>query len=390
MDSDARRGVPLRGFHLFTLFGFEVKLDLSWLLLALLISWSLGAGWFPARYPELSTHTYAWMGLSTAVGVFFSIVFHEFSHSLVARFYGMPIRGITLFIFGGVAEMEDEPPDPKSEFLMAIAGPVSSFVLAGLLWLAATAAQGGAWPAPVIGVLSTLAVINFTVAVFNLAPAFPLDGGRVLRAALWHWRRNLHEATFISSRIGRGFGMALMILGVIGFVGGNLIGGMWWFLIGVFVRGAAGSSYQQLVLKDIVEGQPVRRFMRSDPVTVVPSLSIAEWVEDYVYRYHYKMYPVLDGSHLLGCISVDRLKSINRDDWSSTKVVDVMEARSESNTVDAGLDTMALLRNILQPAGRSRFMVVEDDRLVGIIALKDLLELISLKLQIEAPGRGTR
>jgi len=388
MNSETRPSVPLRGFHLFTLFGFEVKLDLSWLLLALLISWSLGAGWFPARYPELSSYAYAWMGISVAIGVFFSIVFHEFSHSIVARYYGLPIRGITLFIFGGVAEMESEPPDPKTEFLMAIAGPISSFLLAALLWAAASIAEGGAWPQPVAGVLSTLAVVNFTVAVFNLAPAFPLDSGRVLRAALWHWRRDLQEATFISSRIGRGFGTALMILGVIAFVGGNLIGGMWWFLIGIFVRGAASSSYQQLVLKDMVEGQPVRRFMRSEPVTVVPSLSIAEWVEDYIYRHHYKMYPVVDGSRLLGCVTVDSLQGLRREDWSTTHVADVMEQRSESNTVDAGTDTMTLLTNILKPAGRSRFMVVEDDRLVGIIALKDLLELISLKLEIESPGRS--
>ncbi|NCF23474.1 MAG: CBS domain-containing protein [Gammaproteobacteria bacterium] len=390
MNSEVQRGVPFRGFHLFTLFGFEVKLDLSWLLLALLISWSLGAGWFPARYPELSTHVYAWMGVSVAVGVFFSIVFHEFSHSVVARHYGMPIRGITLFIFGGVAEMESEPPDPKAEFLMAIAGPISSFLLAALLWGGTAIAQGAAWPDPVIGVLSTLAVINLTVAVFNLAPAFPLDGGRVLRAALWHWRRDLHEATFVSSRIGRGFGTALMIFGVVAFVGGNLIGGMWWFLIGIFVRGAASSSYQQLILKDLVEGQPVRRFMRSEPVTVAPSVSIAEWVEDYVYRHHYKMYPVVDGSRLLGCIAVDSLQDVRREDWSSTQVADLMENRSASNTVDAGTDTMALLTNILKPGGRSRFMVVENDRLVGIIALKDLLELISLKLQIESPGARPR
>jgi Zn-dependent protease/predicted transcriptional regulator len=383
------RAVPFRGFHLFTLFGFEVKLDLSWLLLALLISWSLGAGWFPARYPELSSHAYAWMGVSVAIGVFFSIVFHEFSHSIVARYFGMPIRGITLFIFGGVAEMESEPPDPKAEFLMAIAGPISSFLISAALWGIAVIAQGAAWPQPLIGVLSTLAVINFTVAVFNLVPAFPLDGGRVLRAALWHWRRDLHEATFISSRIGQGFGTALMILGVVAIVGGNLIGGMWWFLIGIFVRGAASSSYQQLVLKDMIEGQPVRRFMRSEPVTVAPSTSIAEWVEEYVYRHHYKMYPVLDGSQLLGCITVDSLQGIRRDEWSSTQVADLMEIRSGSNTVDAGTDTMALLTRILQPGGRSRFMVVENGALVGIISLKDLLELISLKLQIELPGRGT-
>lgn len=389
MNREVRRGIPLRGFHLFTLFGFEVKLDLSWLLLALLISWSLGAGWFPARYPELSSYAYAWMGISVAIGVFFSIVFHEFSHSMVARHYGMPIRGITLFIFGGVAEMESEPPNPKTEFLMAIAGPISSFVLAAILWVAASLTEGSGLPQPITGVLSTLAVVNLTVAIFNLAPAFPLDGGRMLRAALWHWRRDLHEATFVSSRIGKGFGTALMILGVIAFVGGNLIGGMWWFLIGIFVRGAASSSYQQLVLKDMVEGQPVRRFMRSDPITVAPTLSIAEWVEDYIYRYHYKMYPVLDESRLLGCITVDSLQGIRREDWPSTRVADVMEARSETNTVDASTDTMALLTNILQPDGRSRFMVVEGDRLVGIIALKDLLELISLKLQIESPGRGT-
>ncbi len=390
MNSEVRHGVPIRGFHLFTLFGFEVKLDLSWLLLALLISWSLGAGWFPAQYPDLTRSAYAWMGISVAVGVFFSIVFHEFSHSVVARYYGMPIRGITLFIFGGVAEMESEPPDPKAEFVIAIAGPISSFLLAGLLWAAAAVTQGSAWPQPVIGVLSTLAVVNFAVAVFNLAPAFPLDGGRVLRAALWYWRRDLHEATFISSRIGKGFGTALMILGVIAFAGGNIIGGMWWFLIGLFVRGAASSSYQQLVMKDVVEGQPVRRFMRSDPVTVAPQLGIPEWVEDYVYRYHYKMYPVLDGSRLLGCITVDSLQRIPREDWQSSTVANLMEERSDANTVDAGMDTMALLKNILQPVGRSRFMVVDDDRLVGIIALKDLLELISLKLQIESPGRGGR
>jgi Zn-dependent protease/CBS domain-containing protein len=390
MNSEARRAGALRGIHLFTLFGFEVKLDLSWLLLALLISWSLGAGWFPERYPELSSHTYAWMGISVAIGVFFSIVFHEFSHSIVARYFGMPMHGITLFIFGGVAEMGSEPPDPKSEFLMAIAGPVSSFLLAALLWATASAAVGAAWPQPVIGVLSTLAVINLTVAVFNLAPAFPLDGGRVLRAALWHWRQDLKEATFVSSRIGRGFGTALMILGVVAIVGGNLIGGMWWFLIGIFVRGAASSSYQQLVLKNTVEGQPVRRFMRSEPVTVSPSVSVAEWVEDYVYRHHYKMYPVLDGSRLVGCVTVDRLQGVPREDWPSMTVADLMEGRSESNTIDADTDTMVLLTDILKPGGRSRFMVVEHDRLVGIVALKDLLELISLKLQIESPGRGAR
>jgi predicted transcriptional regulator len=134
----------------------------------------------------------------------------------------------------------------------------------------------------------------------------------------------------------------------------------------------------------------VRRFMRSEPVTVSPSISIAEWVEDYVYRHHYKMYPVLDGSRLLGCVTVDSLQGVSREDWPSMTVADLMESRSESNTIDADTDTMVLLTDILKAGGRSRFMVVEHDRLVGIVALKDLLELISLKLQIESPGRGAR
>jgi len=226
-------------YRLFSLFGFEVKLDLSWLLLALLISWSLGAGMFPVDYPGLSRQVYAWMGIAGAVGVFFSIVLHEFSHSLVARHFGMPIKGIIHFRWccrNGKRATEPEirisdghrRPGPKSEFLMAIAGPLASFLLAFIFSSIETMATANGWPVPIIGVSSALAFINTVVAVFNLVPAFPLDGGRMLRAALWSWKDDLRAATLISSRIGRGFGLALMILGVIAFVQGNLIGGMWW------------------------------------------------------------------------------------------------------------------------------------------------------------------
>ena len=193
-----------RQFRLFTLFGFEVRLDLSWLLLALLISWSLGAGMFPADYPGLPPRTYAWMGVAGALGVFFSIVFHEFSHSMVARHYGMPIKGITLFIFGGVAEMEEEPPGPKSEFLMAVAGPLASFLLAFIFTRIEAIALLRGWPTPIVGVSSALAYINTVVAIFNLVPAFPLDGGRMLRAALWYFKKDMHAATRIASQMGSG------------------------------------------------------------------------------------------------------------------------------------------------------------------------------------------
>ena len=371
-------------FRLFSLFGFQVKLDLSWLLLALLITWSLAAGLFPDDYPGLSRRVYAWMGIAGAVGVFFSIVFHEFSHSLVARHFGMPIKGITLFIFGGVAEMEKEPPSPKSEFLMAIAGPTASFLLAFVFSRIEALAIASAWPVPVVGVCHSLALINTIVAVFNLVPAFPLDGGRMLRATLWHWKNDLRTATYISSRIGSGFGLLLMILGIVAVIQGEFIGGMWWFLIGIFLRGAAATSYQQLLLHEFLHDQPVRHFMRRDPVTVPPSISIREWVEDYVYRHHFKMFPVVEHSNLLGCIRIESIRQMPKIEWQNKTVGELMEPRSKANTVSSDTETTSLLSAMVQPGNQTRYMVVDRDQLVGMVSLKDLLELVALKLEIES------
>ena len=372
-----------RQVRLFSLYGFEVKLDLSWLLLALLISWSLGAGMFPAEYPGFAPVVYAWMGVAVAVAVFFSIVFHEFSHSIVARQFGMPIRGITLFIFGGVAEMEQEPPSPKAEFLMAIAGPIASFLLAAVFHLFGSFAAAGGAAVPVTGVLDTIALINVTVALFNLVPAFPLDGGRVLRAALWQLKRDLRGATRVSSRIGRGFGLALMVTGGVGFLAGNPVGGMWWFLIGLFVRGAATASYQQLLVSEMFTDQPVSRFMRREVVAVPPSLKIQDWLEDFVYRQHFKMYPVVESGELLGTISIDSIRNLSREERERLSVRELLEPCSDRNTIPADTGTANLLQEIVRGKRPARYVVVDGGRLVGVISLKDLLELISIRMQID-------
>jgi Zn-dependent protease/predicted transcriptional regulator len=383
MAGERKGPMGFRQFRLFSLFGFEVKLDLSWLLLALLISWSLGAGMFPAEFPGLSSRTYAWMGVIGALGVFFSIVFHEFSHSLVARHYGMQIKGITLFVFGGIAEMEGEPPSPKSEFLMAVAGPLASFLLAFVFSRIEAIALLHEWPTPVVGVSNALAYINTVVAIFNLVPAFPLDGGRMLRAALWHIRKDLRAATRISSQMGSVFGLVLIFLGVFAFIQGNIIGGMWWFLIGIFLRGAAQSSYQHLVLHDTLHEQPVSRFMRRNPETVPPSVTVRSFVEDYVYQHHFKMFPVVEKSELLGSVSINDIGKIPREEWDSVTVRDVMKPRSDDNTISADMETEKLLTSMMHPGRQSRYMVVDDGQLVGVIALKDVLELIALKMEIE-------
>jgi Zn-dependent protease len=325
------------------------------------------------------------MGVAGAIGVFFSIVFHEFSHSIVARHYGLPIRGITLFIFGGVAEMEDEPPSAKSEFLMAVAGPIASFVLAFVFSRIEAAGLAASWPTPIIGVSNALAYVNAVVAIFNLVPAFPLDGGRMLRAAIWYWKKDMRYATRIASQMGNGFGLLLMILGGFAFIQGNIIGGMWWLVIGIFLRNAAAASYQQLLFRDLLREQPVSRFMRGEPVTVPPDISVREFVEDYVYQHHFKMFPVVLDGELLGAIAIDDIKQLARSDWPRHTVRELMQPVSDSNSVAATMPAEKLLTAMVGPGRPGRFMVVDKGSLVGIISLKDVLELLSLKIEMEPP-----
>ncbi len=370
-----------KGFKLFTLFGFEVKIDLSWLILAILITWSLASGVFPSYFKNFSAATYWWMGVAGAIGLFFSIIFHELSHSLVARSYGIPMRGITLFIFGGVAEMTDEPKNAKSELLMAIAGPIASIIIGGVFLLIYQIGEGGSWSKPFLGVLVYLGFINLILAAFNLIPAFPLDGGRVLRSILWAWKKNLRWATRVASRIGSGFGILLIILGVLSFINGDIIGGVWWFLIGLFLRGASNQSYQAMIMRKELEGEPIRRFMKKDPVTISSSLNIDQLVEDYIYKFHYKIFPIVDDSSLKGCIHVRQVKDITRAERHEHTVGEFAEKCTSDNTIDVNADAVQALA-VMRQSGNSRLMVVDHGKLVGIIALKDLLEFLSMKVDL--------
>lgn len=201
-----------KGVKLFRLLGFEVKVDFSWVIIALLVAWSLSTGLFPYQVKDLSTGTYWLMGIVGAVGLFGSIIVHEFCHSLVARKSGIPMKGITLFIFGGVAEMGDEPPDARSEFLMAGVGPLSSLIIAGIFY-AVFRIGGDGFPVGVKAVVGYLAYINAILAGFNLVPAFPLDGGRMLRSGLWAWKKDFRWASRTAANIGSGFGVFLIVLG---------------------------------------------------------------------------------------------------------------------------------------------------------------------------------
>ncbi len=371
-----------RSITLVKLFGFEVKIDFSWLILGLLITWTLAKGLFPNSYKGLSSATYWVMGAAGAVGLLFSIVFHELWHSLIARRFGLPMKGITLFIFGGVAEMTDEPPSPRAEFFMAVAGPLSSIVLGAALVAIAFLGDGLGLSRPVKGVVNYLGFLNLILAGFNLLPAFPLDGGRVLRSILWGWKDNVRWATQIASKIGSGFGIALILVGVVEFIFGNVIGGVWMFLIGLFLRGASQSAYKQLVIRRALEGEKVRRFMVENPVTVSPDISVEELVDNYIFKHHFKMYPVVEGDRLLGCITLAQVKEIPKAEWGSRRVRELALGCSKENTVSADEDALKAL-SVMSKTNASRLMVVEGDRLVGVIALKDMMRFLSLKVDLE-------
>lgn len=371
-----------RSVKLFKLLGFEVKIDLSWIIIAALIVWSLSTGLFPFQYKNLSIRTYWLMGITGALGLFFSIIAHELSHSIVAKKHGMHMKGITLFIFGGVAEMTEEPVSPKAEFAMAVVGPISSLAIAFILYGIYRVSEG-IISTPVQGVIRYLAWINGILAVFNMVPAFPLDGGRVLRSFLWEWKKNLQAATRITSKIGAGFGIVLIIFGVFNIFNRNFIGGMWWVLIGMFLHSAARMSYQQLLVRKALEGEPVERFMKADPITVPPSITIEKLVEDYVYRYHHKLFPVVDNDKLIGCVTTRQVKEVSRENWAQTTVGDIAEGCSDDNTVSPETDAVKALKS-MHGTGSSRLMVVEGkDKLVGIISLKDIMNWLSLKMDLE-------
>jgi Zn-dependent protease/CBS domain-containing protein len=375
-------------WRLFRLLGIPVSMDLSWLLILAVLTLSFAEGfpaivsrYFPGDVRPLSPADYWIMGLVTALAFFTCIVLHEFSHALVARSRGMPISGITLFLFGGVAELGEEPTSASTEFLMAIAGPIVSAVLAGLFWIVAEVGYHGNWPHPVVIVLGYLATINLVVLIFNMVPAFPLDGGRVLRSILWGITGNVRRATRWASFAGQPFAFILIAWGVLLFFSHNWVGGIWSVLIGMFLNTAAGSGYQQVVIRQALQGEPVRRFMNTNPVVVSPSLHLLDWVEDYVYRYHHRAFPVASNGHLEGVITTQDISDIPRREWGEHTVSEVMSTDLQAVGISANADAMEALSK-MQRNGLSRLVVTEEGRIVGLVSLKDLLRFLNLKLEL--------
>ena len=392
-----------KGLPLFKLFGIRVKLDPSWFLIVVLIAWTLAETAFPQmlkglreqleeaerldrELPEqLSTTTYWVMGVIGALGLFATILAHEFGHAIVANRRGLPVRGITLFLFGGVAELSREPDSAKDEFWMAIAGPVVSVVLGvGFLIVAGLPLSDPAWL-----VVQWLGLINLVVVAFNMIPAYPLDGGRVLRSILWGWKGNLVKATRIAAAIGSGFGAVLMVFALFRLFEGDIIGAAFTFLIGMFIRGASAQARQQVEVRSALSGRPIRSLMNDQPRTVPPRETLDRFVEDHVYRHHLKMFPVTENGsdQLEGCINVEQVRDVPREQWSDKTVAELADACSDENTIAPDADASEALMRMSQ-SGKTKLMVVDSSgRLVGVLTFKDLMGHVEMRREVEGfPG----
>jgi CBS domain-containing protein len=279
--------------------------------------------------------------------------------------------------------MKDEPETPKIEFLMAIAGPIASLLLSLLFGALYQAAVAIGLSLPIVAILGYLSAINLLLAIFNMIPAFPTDGGRVLRSILWWIKGDIRWATRTASRISVIFAMFIIFIGFMNMIQGNVIGGIWWVLIGSFLFSAANSSYQSLLIKQSFAGKSVKDYINPNPVTVPSHTTLQEFVDGYLYRYHYKMFPVTQEGRISGLITLNALKAVPQEKWPTMQVSEIMQKATKENTLPATMNVHEAML-AMNESGISRMLVEAHGKITGIITLKDLLEFFTLKVELEA------
>jgi len=359
------------------LFGIPLRVHISWLIVFGLISWSLAAGYFPAQLPDLPVWSYWVKAIIAATMFFVSIILHELGHSLVARHHGIGIASITLFVFGGVSQMKEEPREARQELQIAIVGPIISLVLAALFGALSLLAAPAGTPTMLRAVVTYLAAVNFLVAVFNMVPAFPLDGGRVLRAIIWLRSGDLLRATSQAARIGRLLALALIALGVVRLLGGDFFG-LWLALIGWFIMQAGSASLAQASLRQALGGLRVRDVMTTEVRTVPADATLHDLIEDYFIRYTYGGYPVVQDGRAVGLVTLRELRNTPVEGRATTRVARVMVPLEASLVVDPSTPVVDALDRMT--TGRARRLVVLDrGRLVGLITANGILHLTQVR-----------
>jgi Zn-dependent protease/CBS domain-containing protein len=349
--------------------GIEVRIDSSWVVIALLITYSMYLR-TSVLYPELSGGGAVGLGI-VATGLFFgSVLVHELAHALVAQARGIRVQDITLFLFGGATRAKVESRGPADEFLIALVGPLTSGLLAGLFGIVAGLGHE-VLSRPLAGTFGYLAWTNLLLAGFNLVPGFPLDGGRLLRSAIWQATGSLGRATQIASVSGQAVGW-LLVAGGVGFLlAGDLAGGIWFAFIGWFLVQAARSSYQELQLREMLRGVEAEEVMAGDLLRIPPDLSLQDAVDDYFMRYDHGAFPVEEQGRTIGLLTLRGVRRVPREQWSTRRVRDHMVALGDQVVV-APHARMDDVLDKLQDGEANRVLVVQDDEVVGIITPSDL------------------
>ena len=368
----ARRRTPVPGIELGSIGGVEVSLDYSWFVLFFLIFGTFTGVVFPAYVPGLARGTYVAMGVVGTFLFFASLLAHELAHAFVAMWKGMEVEGITLFIFGGMARTKEEASRPVDEFLIAGVGPLMSGALAaGFYALAITADQHG-WHPAVFGVAGHMAFLNLALAVFNVLPGFPLDGGRLLRSVVWQITGNLTKATHVATAAGKALGWLIVAGGVyLVLVSGELVSGLWFVFIGWFLANAADTTYQQVLLRQVLEGRTAADAMTPFPEVVEPDLTLDVLVNEYFMKRPYNAFPVTEDGIVIGLITLSHVKQVDRSAWKLRKVADVMTPMVDTLIVSPSSPMTDVVERMSENETR-RVVVADQWELRGIITGGDV------------------
>jgi Zn-dependent protease len=358
-----------QGISLGRVLGIPIELDYSWFLIFALVAWTLASGYFPSEFKNWSTVEYWVVGIATAIVFFLSVVLHELGHSIVARHYGIPVSSIKLFVFGGVSQIEAEPPSAKVEFVMAVVGPLVSFALAGVF---AGLSAAFTSVAPLLALAKYLAYINAVLGLFNLIPGFPLDGGRVFRAIVWGITHDLRRATVIAGTAGRFIGFLFILYGVYQVFAGNFINGLWIGFIGWFLESAAMSQIQQQRLHALLAGRRVSQVMSTDYTSIPPDMVLQTLVDHHVLGNGQRSFVVAEGDKVDGLLTLQEIKEMPRAEWPATTVAQAMIPLAQVKRTQPDEELWAAIEE-MNHDGVNQLPVMTNGHIKGMLRRDDVI-----------------
>ncbi len=368
--------------HLGRIRGIEIAVNWSWLIIFVLLTWSLALFFFPEFYPRWSIGTLWIVGAISSLLLFVSVLLHELAHSLVAESEGIPVRSITLFVFGGVSDIEREPPTAKDEFLMAVAGPATSVVIGVVAYLALVG-FGVSLPAEIRGILFALALYNVILGVFNLLPGFPLDGGRVFRSIVWAVTGSYREATNVATIIGQVFAYLFIFGGLFLAIAGAFLSGIWLVFIGWFLNNAAITSRKQAEMETALRGVQVSSVMTTNPPEVPAETSLSEFVDEYVLARNLRAIPVVadHSDRMMGLVTLAEVQSVPRDRWGNTTVSQVM-LPTDRLVVATPEEPLVKALHDLSEDDLNQLPVVKEGRLVGLLTRANVIRFLRVRQEL--------